>query len=529
MNVGASSSQAGGARMKSFFDGADWDARGQRWWSHVRVLADDSMEGRDTGSRGYQRAADYVTEQFRKAGLEPAGVDGFRQPVDFEVFQLDEKESSANLILNGSNRAIKLREDAQFGVSSQTAPDLEVEAVFVGYGLEIPELNYSDLAGLDLRGKIAVFFRGGPSSLPTPIKAHYNSPEERNRSLRKAGVVGVISLANPKVPDLPWPRMATGLLLPRMELKEGGPPESRPLPLVMLFNPNRFDLLVEGSGHTVSEIMQGLGGPGPLPRFPLAFRLRSHVKVRHWTATCSNVVGVLRGSDASLRDEYVVGTAHLDHLGIGEPINGDSIYSGAMDNASGIATLIEIARLLRDSGAKPKRSILFLAVTGEEKGLRGSEHFARHPTVSGDLVADLNMDMFLPLFPFTHLEVQGLEESSLGPKLRTIASQAGIETHGAHVPDQVLFIRSDQYNFVKIGVPSLMLSIDYKPGSPEEKIAGAFFRDRYHAPADDTEQPIDLPAAAQFTDLLGHLMLEVANDSPRPTWNPDSFFRKFAR
>ncbi|EQD80453.1 peptidase M28, partial [mine drainage metagenome] len=155
------------------------------------------------------------------------------------------------------------------------------------------------------------------------------------------------------------------------------------------------------------------------------------------------------------------------------------------DNASGVATLIEIARAFRASGQVPRRSILFVAVTGEEKGLLGSEYFAQHPSVPGTIVADLNMDMFLPLYPLKYLEVQGLGESSLGPDLRALAAEVGVEAQPDHEPERVIFIRSDQYNFVKIGAPSLMLSVGYRKGSREEEISKAWFRERYHAPADD--------------------------------------------
>jgi hypothetical protein len=507
----------------------DWNSLGRRWWSHIQVLADKKMEGRETGSAGFERAGEYVADQFKAAGLQPAGVDGFRQPVDFLVTQLDEADSSLSLIREGVPQKLTLREDAQFSVTTGTEPDTEAEAVFVGYGLEVPELHYNDLSGLDLRGKVAVYFRGGPSDMPGPIKAHYQSVEERLKSLRRAGVAGNVLLINPKVPDLPWPRIATGLLLPRMELRDPGTEAPRPLRLGMMFNPDRLDLLLAGSGHTASEVMAGLGSPTPLPRFPLAVKIRAHVGLKRRPARCFNVVGVLPGTDPALRNEFVVGTAHLDHLGIGEPVNGNPVYGGAMDNASGVATLVEIARSMKESGAKPRRSIMFLAVTAEEKGLLGSQYYATHPTVPGRMVAELNMDMFMPLYPMKRLEVQGLGESSLGPDLRALGHEVGVEVDSDYEPDRTLFIRSDQYNFVKQGVPALMLSIGYERGSRDEETSKAWFRERYHSPADDLDQPVDLVAAAQFTQLLGRLMTKVANADTRPSWNSDSFFNRFVR
>jgi Zn-dependent M28 family amino/carboxypeptidase len=251
--------------------------------------------------------------------------------------------------------------------------------------------------------------------------------------------------------------------------------------------------------------------------------------VARWKAKCQNLVGVLPGSDPNLKDEYVVLSAHLDHLGIGEPVNGDRIYNGAMDNASGVASLIEIAHAIKDSELKPRRSLLFLAVTGEEKFLLGSQYFATHPTVTGPIVANINFDCFLPLFPLNYLEIQGLGESSLGEAIREIGRQVNVEAHSEYEPDRILFIRSDQYNFIKQGVPALMCGLGYLRGSAEERLSKAWSRDRYHGPGDDLDQPVDLAAAAQFNDLMERLVLRVANDDRRPTWNPKSFFNRFVR
>jgi Peptidase family M28 len=508
---------------------SDWDALGRRWWSHVSVLADDRMEGRDTGSPGYTRAADYVIQQFRAAGLQPAGTDGFLQPMDFQVRQFDPTHSSLELVRGSEVYSVALGKEASYFVTSATIEHAEADAVFVGYGLSVPDLNYDDLAGLDLRGKIAVLVRGGPTDIPTAIKAHFQSPEERANALRKAGAVGLISVLNPTIPELPWPRYASGLLMPRMELQDAGPGGYHPLPVTIVFNPESAGSLFEGSGHTLQEVLSGLGTKAPLPRFPLAVRVRTRVGFSRRTAKCHNVVGVMPGSDPRLRNEYVVVSAHLDHLGIGTPINGDPVYHGAIDNASGVASIIEIARGIHDSGAGPRRSLLFLAVTGEEKFLLGSEFFAAHPTVSGPLVANINIDGVWSMFPLRALEVLGVEESTLGDDIRALATEAGVEVHSAYEPDRVLFIRSDQYNFIKRGVPALFPQIGYYRGSPEEKLAHEWTAVRYHSPADDAKQPVDYEAAARFNDIQRKLVLKVANADERPSWKPESFFNRFAR
>lgn len=507
----------------------DWKALGTDWWSHIQVLADDSLEGRGTATRGYGKAADYVIDQFRATGLQPAGVNGYRQPVDFHVTQIDSAHCSLELLRNGQAQPVKLGDDATISVTSGTEETVEADAVFVGYGLVVPELNYNDLAGLDLKGKIVVLVRGGPTNIPGPIKAHYQSLEERLKFAWQAGVIGAVVIPNPTVPELPWPRMVSGLALPRMELSDPGHDAPRQLPLTVLFNDERAEMLFAGSGHTFQEVRAQLGTDKPLPRFPLAIRIRAHSAFKRWDATCQNIVGVLPGGDPKLKNEYVVVSAHLDHLGIGEPVNGDPIYHGAMDNASGVASLLEVARGIKKSGTQAKRSILFLVVTGEEKGLLGSQYFATHPTVKGPLVADINADGTLPLYPLKFLQIQGLAESTLGDDIRAVAGQHGVEVHGEYEPDRVLFIRSDQYSFIKEGVPGLFPMFGYAAGSPEEQLTKDWSKDRYHSPEDNLKQPVDRVAAAQFNAILEELTLRVANADGRPEWKPDSFFRRFAR
>jgi hypothetical protein len=507
----------------------DWDALGKRWWSHVQFLADDALEGRDTGSRGYERAADYMAEQFGTAGLQSAGVAGYRQPLELNVSRIDETRCSLDLLCDGKAETVNLGDDAVILVSSHTAEAVQAAAVFVGYGITVPEMNYDDLADRNLKGKIAVFVSGGPANISGPIKAHYQSTDEHRRALWKAGVAGAIFMQNPKGVEVPWSRMSTFRFQPVMELSDPGYDVPPPLPLEVLFNTERADKLLAGSGHSVQEVLAALHADGPLPHFPLAVGVRARAGMTRSHAKSENVVGVLPGNDPDLKNEYVVVSAHLDHVGIGEPVGGDRIYSGAMDNASGDASLIEIARALKESGARPKRSILFLSVTGEEKGLLGSQFFAAHPTVSGRLVADLNMDMFLPLFPLKYLQVQGLSESSLGDDVRAVAETAGVSVQPDKEPEHNHFIRSDQYSFIKKGVPALAFRFGFIPGTPEEETFKAWYAERYHAPSDDLGQPVDLVAAAQFNAILEKLTLRVANADRRPQWKPDSFFRRFAQ
>lgn len=504
----------------------DWNALGKAWWAHVQYLADDKLEGRGIGTEGFAKAAAYVTDQFQKAGLQPAGAQGYAQNVDFSVLQLDEANSSAEFIRDAKPEKIQFGEDG-FLNPVTNAGSVDAPAVFLGYGLKIPETNFDDFAGQDLHGKIAVYVSGGPSSIANELKAHYQSQAERRKNFAAAGAVGVIAIPNPKAMEVPWSRVAGARLLQKMELasSEATAPSAK---FAMVINPEHADKVFAGSGHTFKEIAANIGTDNPLPHFTLPITIRATTAVRRSTARSQNLIGVLPGSDPQLKNEYVAISAHLDHLGIGESVDGDNIYNGAMDDASGVASVIEIAKAIRDSGAKPKRSILFLAVTAEEKGLLGSEYFATHPTVKGAIVADINMDMYLPLFALKYLEVQGLGESTLGQDISAVAKDADVIIQADKQPDHVRFIRSDQYSFIKQGVPSLAFKFGWLPGTPEEKLFNEWYKERYHGVKDDATQPVDAAAAAQFNAILEKLTLRVADAPDRPTWHPNSFFRRFA-
>jgi Zn-dependent M28 family amino/carboxypeptidase len=508
----------------------DWEALGKRWWAHVQYLADDKLEGRDVGSAGFEIAAAYVTKEFKNAGLQPAGVDGFAQPVHFQVAQTDESQSSISLTLETKTQQLQLGEDAFFVPHADGNAAITAPAVFAGYGLSVQELNYDDLAGLDAKGKFVIYISGGPGNMPSGVKAHFQSRDERLKALKKIGAIGSVAIPNPKAAEVPWSRTAGARLEPRMELSDLGAAGEASLPIAMVFNPVHVENLFAGSGHSFQEVLDAVNADKPVPRFPLAVTIKARVTVKTSETKSENIVGALKGSDPALSKEYVVISAHLDHLGVGVPVNGDKIYNGAMDDASGIASLIEVARAMKEAGAKPKRSILFLAVTGEEKGLLGSRYFAEHPTVDGkNIVADLNMDMFLPLFALKYLEVQGLGESSLGDDVRAVCEAAGVQVQADKQPDHNRFIRSDQYSFIRKGVPALAFKFGWLPGTPEEKKFNDWYRERYHGPADDANQPVDLAGAAQFNAILEKLALRVADAGQRPQWKADSFFKRFAQ
>ncbi len=502
---------------------------GQTWWNYVKVLADDKMEGRDTGSRGERAAEEYAVEQLKKAGLEPAGSNGFYQPVRFVSRQIVEKDCSLTLVRDGKREPLVLGEDAYIGTRIMPAPEVKAPLVFVGYGLKVPEKNYDDFAGLDVKGKLVVIFSGSPADIPGPLASHYQTLLERWKVLRAAGAVGIVSLINPASMDIPWSRISLNRTHPSMDLDYPEFDETAGAQLLVTVNPASAEKLFAGSGQTFAEIAELGKDRKPLPHFPLALSLEARTKVETQKVESANLIAKLPGSDPALKEEYVVLSAHIDHVGIGAPINGDSIYNGAMDDGSGSALLLDMAASFRKNPEKLRRSILFVFVTGEEKGLLGSKYFAAHPTVPAkSLVADVNVDMFLPIVPLKVLRVLGLDDSDLGGRIHEIAQSQGVKVQPDPEPLRNLFVRSDQYNFIRHGVPSVIMSVGSEPGSPEQKIFKDWLTRRYHAPSDDLSQPVEFGAAAKYEEIVRAVLINVANDQHRPQWKQDSFFRRYA-
>ncbi len=474
---------------------------GQSWWNYVKVLADDNMGGRETGSPGYDRAAAYVVEQAKADGLQPAGVNGFYQPVKFRSKQIDESQSSLALVRDGKVEPMVLGDDAMFSTRVDLAPSVDAPLVFVGYGLRVPEANYDDFAGLDVKGKVLVILAGSPSTMSAALASHYQAMAQRSATLRATGAIGYISIPNPASMDIPWSRMRLSRVHPSMELADKTFDDAAGIQLYVTWNPAAADKLLAGSGHTFDEIAALGKDRKPLPRFALPASIQARSKVIVTAVNSKNIVARLPGSDPKLKAQNVVLSAHLDHIGIGEPINGDKLYNGAMDNGSGSALLLDIAAHLARSKTKPRRSLLFVWVTAEEKGLLGSRYFAANPTVPAkSIVADVNTDMFLPIFPLKVVTVYGLDESDLGDMIRQVAAKENVAVQPDPEPLRNIFIRSDQYSFIREGVPSLAMKVGFEKGSPEEAIEKKWLTERYHAPSDDLNQPVDLGAAAKFED-----------------------------
>jgi Zn-dependent M28 family amino/carboxypeptidase len=520
------------------------EAKGKAWWAHVQYLADDSMKGRLTGSEEYLKAAAYVVEQFKADGLQPAGVDGgYYQPVKFDVQRVRADRSSMSLVVGRKTESLVLGKDAILGARSAQRTVTNVPLVFIGYGLHLPEAKYDDFNSAEvplaqLKGKIVVYINGGPADLPGPLKS-YARTAPFVKALHDAGAVGAISIPTPKSMDFGWQRVASGASQPGMRLaatpdaavvaaRHPALADDHSAMFSATFNPAEAEKLFAGTGHTFAEVLALADAQKPLPRFELGKSVTANVVAETSHVESPNIVAKLQGSDPSLASEYVLVSAHLDHLGVGEPIKGKTIYNGAMDDASGVATVLEVAKQFSHAANRPKRSILFLVFTAEEKGLLGSRYYAGHPTVQGkDIKADFNLDMFMPIFPLKKLHVQGLEQSTLADAAEKVGAAHNIVIAADPEPDRNSFIRTDQYSFVQAGIPALAFKFGWTYGSPEYKAWRGWLAQRYHSTEDDLSQPVDLAAAAQFNDFLADLVRTVADDPGTPHYRDTSFFKRF--
>lgn len=500
---------------------------------HVEFLAGDLLEGRAAATRGYDIAAAYVVAQFRQAGLAPAGDnDTFLQAVPLLEATPVLPGSAARLVRDDESYAFEYGThylpSADFLSASST---LTAPLVFAGYGVDAPELGYSDFDNVDLKGRIAVILSGAPSKFPNSQRAYYSWTERKWASLVERGAVGAITVASP-VDDkrVPWERMVAMSWTPQMRWldTDGKPQRAFPeLKLRFRFNHEAAARLFEGASASFAEIMaaaeagepQGFGLPGMLT-------LSATTGLRRTES--ANVLGLLPGSDPNLRNEIIVISAHLDHLGRGSAINGDSIYNGAHDNAVGIAILLEMARALHVSSTKPRRSVLFAAVTAEEKGLLGSDYFAQHPRTDGRrVVANINIDMPLPLAPVRDFVALGAEHSSFGTLARNAVAAQGYRLSPDAAPEEVSFIRSDQFSFMRHGIPALVLKCGYQgrdPGVDVGALQKQFRESNYHQPSDDLALPLDYATAADLARVDLRIMLEAANAASAPRWNAGDFF-----
>ena len=494
--------------------------------AHIKFLADDRLKGRLPGTEGYKIAMDYVIARYKSMGLEPAGENqSYLQTVRLRRAKVDKSNTNVVVTTDGVSK------DLVFGEEYVLSPNHEekfteasASLVFVGYGVSEPEFGYDDYAGVDVKGKIVVMIAGAPDKFPSTVRAHVMNRFTRVKVALEKGAIGVIlRSSSPGVQNQVNAMTKTGSVLAIDNLIKG-------LKVNGTISHAFFNSLINISEEEASKIFLSMKEGKP-NSFALKSSLQIKLTTTHEDFESYNVVGLIRGSDKILQNEYVVYSAHLDHMGIGTPVKGDSIYNGAHDNASGTSCVMEVARLYSSLKQKPKRSILAVLVTGEEMGLIGSSYFASHPTVPKDkIVADVNMDMPTLIAPLLSVVPLGAQHSSLMEPVKNAAAFLGIDVENDPEPEQNRFTRSDQYSFVQQGIPALHIKYGDKTNEPGVKLTEKVKVWRaayYHQPQDEfAEANFDFDAAKKYVQLCFLIGYQVATDKNKPTWNAGDLFGK---
>lgn len=500
---------------------------------HIRVLAHDSLEGRAPGTEGFAGAARYVEERLRESGLQPAGVDGtFRQPVPLRRATTVEASSPMSVGTPDGTRTLTYDVDYYLGADPlrESVTVEEAPVVFVGFGVSAPELGYDDYADVDVEGKVVLYLSGGPSAFPSNERAYYSSGATKQAEAMDRGAIGAMTFWAPDDPRLRWDvnsaRAKRGSFA---WLDESGTPSRGDdrMNVSASLNHSAVEALFQGAPSTVDSVVaraaRSEAQAFDLPTTVTVTTTSVHEDVDSW-----NVLAKLEGSDPELADEHVTYVAHIDHFGIGVPVDGDSVYNGAHDNASGAAIVLEIADAFATLPTEPDRSILFLFVTAEEWGLLGTDYFVHNPTVPQEsIVANFSLDMPFLFHPLLDIVPYGAEHSSMGESVATAAEHMGLGIGPDPIPEQVLFIRSDHFAFIRQGIPALFIKSGFETGDPSldgGAINTAFRQERYHTPFDEADQGFDFEAGADHARVNFLTGYVIAETPQRPTWNEGDFF-----
>jgi len=501
--------------------------------AHMEVLAADEMRGREAGTDDYRRAADYVVARYREAGLQPLSEDGgYFQRIAFRETRL--VPESARMSLRHGDETVELvfRDDfLRDGGYGETEEEVTAGLVFAGHGIVAPEFGHDDYAGVDVTGSIVVLLSGAPPHFDTDRRAFYSSGSGKAREAVSRGAVGIVTIRTPvDQARRAWERYLPGVGTPGMRWLDGQgmPHEGFPeLAGSALLSQPGAEKLFAMAGHDLAAVFDkhAAGGTGA---FELGVEATLARTSRQRDVSSVNVVGVLEGSDPELKNEYVVYTAHLDHIGIRPGRDGDDIHNGAYDNAAGIGVILEIAEALGAMDVPPRRSVIFAAVTAEEKGLQGSSYFAKNPPVPvDDIVANINIDMPYLGFPVNDIQAFGAEHSSLYAAVSEATAAMGMGLTPDPLPEEVRFIRSDQFSFVKEGIPALAFKAGTHSSDPDvdgDAMLADFLKNHYHLPSDDLRLPYSVEGAERFARAGLLLGLIVADADERPAWNEGDFF-----
>ncbi|MFN7118981.1 MAG: M28 family peptidase [Saprospiraceae bacterium] len=506
--------------------------------AHIAYLADDALLGRLPGTPGYEMAVKYVESQYQRLGLLPAGENKtYRQKVKIRTAKPDNNASQLRYKNGTTETMLEYGKDYAFqGNFNGASVTAEAPLIFAGYGIAAPKLNYNDYNKLDVKGKIVILLNGVPEDkFGSTETAHLGRARTKIDMAFQQGAAGVLFLPSVSV-GANFGRIASqmsrgtrGVVLPDGTVDGGGVNPYQSIRFVGNLSWDGLKKLLGMPDKTVQEVaglLYNVKEPVNIPGILCARVISNYEEIESY-----NVIGKIQGSDKKLRHEYVVHTAHLDHVGVGAPVQGDSIYNGAHDNASGVASLLEIARLyMKIKKDKPKRSILFVMVTAEEMGLLGSYYFAKNPTVPQDkIVADVNTDMPTLIAPLLGVVPLGAEHSSLMNHVKAAANQLGLEVMQDHMPQEVRFVRSDQYSFVLQGIPALHIKYGLKvkdAGFDLDAKIKDFTQNHYHKPSDEFNDSFDFNAGCTYIKLNFLISHYTASDPKRPTWNKESIFAK---
>ena len=507
--------------------------------AHMAFLADDLLEGREVGTRGEEISGLYIASEFESIGLDPGGNDGsYFQNVPLIAATVDMDRTVLEVELEGRRLSFENGVDiAMFGSSEETVTEVSGELVFVGHGVSAPELGIDDYKGMEVAGKVVVVLGGELSFLPSAEAAHLGTTAEKRKTAFSHGAIGMIAIRTPADEErFPFKQIRPFLERPSLELQTPETAASKDGQQVpaLLANLKTGDALFAGSSIELDVII-AKGETGPVPGMDLEASVTLKRVTQHKDDIQSaNIAGLLTGSDPGLSKEYVVVTAHYDHIGICRPEGvADRICNGALDNALGVAAMLDVARRLSQASTRPARSVLFLAVGAEEEGLLGSSYFAEYPTVPADaIIANINMDGGFPFYQFSDVIAFGAEHSELGDILADAIAPLGLTVAPDPFPEENIFTRSDQYSFVKKGVPALFLYNGFTDVNGENAglpIWNGSLGENYHAPTDDLSLPIDYDVAAKYADVFHRLVFAVAKVPTRPLWYEDSLFgQRFA-
>ncbi|MEP6918700.1 MAG: M28 family metallopeptidase, partial [Acidobacteriota bacterium] len=496
--------------------------------AHVTFLADDLLEGREAGTRGHEIAARYIASQFALLGVAPGGQDGgYFDNVD--LIEAARTGPTPTLVLTTAHGAQKLQHGGAVIVAGPiTGGKVRVKAplVFVGYGMKDDTVGYDDYDGLDVRGKMAVALLGSPKGMDSEIGAHLLSEQ-----LRVAAAHGAVAIV--RVPTRatsgarPWEKRVevAGEPLTSWVRKDGTPFDpAYGLQATALVEPKAAAALFDGAPAALDHILDQADTAGGRPK---GFELKATAELSVATTvrrfSSPEVIGVIEGSDPRLKSEYVALMGHADHIGVNSGGTGDRINNGALDNAAGVATLLEVARALVTAPERPRRSILVVANTAEEKGLLGAEYFAHNPPMLIDrITAAIDLDMPMLLYDFTDVVAYGAGHSTLERVFQKAGAAMRVRLSPDPMPEQAVFVRSDHYAMVKVGVPAVMLATGMANGG--EAAWGTYLSTRYHQPSDDLSQAIVWKSGAKFAELNYRVIRELADSDARAQWYVKDYF-----